>query len=366
MLAPQHVMDAADLPEVERIYIDKMNRVPETPPDLAEIASKMSDLGVIASRLRSQGRVSTLSSGSVFTTNDARKLLGADVADSQGYNGSGVTVGIIDTGFSTRYLLHPQMRRRVTYKFPEGVPEDTSGHCSWLMSCIFGRQYTIPLGPGGLTVAGISQGVTPIVGKALFTPAGMGSDSAIIRTLDDVLAYKPDVINMSLGGKGTPSATPPSPQTDALLNAVEQMPDTVIPCIAAGNDGAPYLSSPAVAENAVSVGAIDPATGMRASFSNQGPDFVAPGVKVLSGVQSGTLMDIAGHAIPDFALLDGTSMATPIVSGMVAKAVQLARSKGVQLKWQDVISIGQQYGHSKTTDLGYGMLTWDMIQQYLA
>lgn len=366
ILAPEHISMLSDLPEVERIYIDKMNKIPEMPPDIAAIASKTGDFGILAGRTRASSRISTLTSSTVFTTNDAKKLLGADVADQAGFTGQGVTVGIIDTGFSPRYLTHPQIRRRVTYKFPEGIPEDTSGHCTWLMSAIFGNKYTIPLGANGLVVEGISPGVTPVVGKGLFTPVGMGSDSAIIRAIDDVLNYKPSVINMSLGGKGSPSATPPDPSTDALLGVVEQLPDSVIACIAAGNDGSQYLNSPAIAENAIAVGAIDPTTGLRATFSNQGPDFVAPGVGVLSGVQSGTLMDLAGHAIPGFAILDGTSMATPILAGMVAKAVQLAQSKGMTLAWQDIINIGKMYGSAKTSDLGYGLLTWDMIQKYFS
>jgi hypothetical protein len=89
-------------------------------------------------------------------------------------------------------------------------------------------------------------------------------------------------------------------------------------CAAAGND-ASTVGYPAalslIYDNILAVGATD-ATDTAASFSNRGPELnlVAPGVGVLS-----TLPD---YPVPNFPLnygsLDGTSMATPLVSALAA------------------------------------------------
>lgn len=89
-------------------------------------------------------------------------------------------------------------------------------------------------------------------------------------------------------------------------------------CAAAGNDtstvGYPAALSPRY-DNILAVGATD-ATDNVASFSNRGPEInvVAPGVGILS-----TLPDYPVTNYPlNYGLLNGTSMATPLVSALVA------------------------------------------------
>jgi Subtilase family len=126
-----------------------------------------------------------------------------------------------------------------------------------------------------------------------------------------------DVINFS-GGE---------PEIEPTRDIVAQALDAaaaagVVPVIAAGNDyndfGAGSVSSPANAEGAIAVGAVDTttATRMHADFSSVGPtpislrlkpDVVAPGVDVLSSVSGG-----------GWVTLSGASMASPHVAGAAA------------------------------------------------
>jgi oryzin len=105
---------------------------------------------------------------------------------------------------------------------------------------------------------------------------------------------------MSLGG----------PKSDAFNNAIEAAYQSgVLTVVAAGNsyDDARYYS-PASAENAVTVGAVD-VTNTKPAFSNSGPvvDVFAPGVDVLSTWIGG----------PDATeTISGTSMACPHVAGL--------------------------------------------------
>ena len=114
------------------------------------------------------------------------------------------------------------------------------------------------------------------------------------------------MLSMSLGGGAT----------DAVDDAVEAATDAgVTVVVAAGNewDDACY-SSPARAPSAITVGATD-VTDERAWFSNWGScvDLFAPGVDVRS---SWWTSNTATNTI------SGTSMATPHVSGVVARYLQ--------------------------------------------
>ncbi len=116
------------------------------------------------------------------------------------------------------------------------------------------------------------------------------------------------VMNMSLGGA----------RSDAVNAAVEALLAAgVVACVAAGNENQDAtLDSPASADGAITVGAIDQASDVKASFSNYGPrvNIFAPGVHVLS-------VSIENTTASRY--LDGTSMATPHITGLAAYLMAL-------------------------------------------
>ena len=108
----------------------------------------------------------------------------------------------------------------------------------------------------------------------------------------------------------------------------------VVPVIAVGNEGAGRFGYPAAFDEVVAVGAVDFAHEV-ASFSGSGhpkgespvPDVMGYGV----GVHSSLERDYEGRSI--YQRLDGTSMATPHVAGVVA----LYRCQQPALAAEDVI-----------------------------
>ncbi|WP_425605948.1 S8 family peptidase [Lysobacter firmicutimachus] len=123
-----------------------------------------------------------------------------------------------------------------------------------------------------------------------------------------------EVINMSLGGGGSCSAT-----YQAAIDGAVSRGTTVV--VAAGNNNGNAANiQPASCNNVITVGAVDSA-GARsvwssAQKSNYGAvvDVAAPGSSILSTLNAGTTTPGA----ESYASYGGTSMATPHVAGVVA------------------------------------------------
>jgi len=136
------------------------------------------------------------------------------------------------------------------------------------------------------------------------------------------------IINMSLG-------IGHSPVLNAAVNAAVSAGLIIVVAAGNNNDNATLLS-PASAEGAITVGAIDSAD-TRCGFSNWGESLsvFAPGEDILSAIPGpgppgpipGT-SGISGKEIPgrknnDTALMSGTSMASPHVAGLAAYFIHL-------------------------------------------
>ncbi|NPB03489.1 MAG: S8 family serine peptidase [Thermotogae bacterium] len=153
----------------------------------------------------------------------------------------------------------------------------------------------------GVGVAGVSQ-VGILSCRAL--AGGSGTSEDIAACVRWCATNGAKVINMSLG-----SSSPSSEIQSALRFATDSVSGGVLIVAASGNDGMNGVYYPAAFPEALAVGAID-TLGQRASFSNYGVELelVAPGSMIASTVP---FTDAYAYA-------DGTSMATPHVSGVAA------------------------------------------------
>ncbi len=225
-----------------------------------------------------------------------QKNLPLDSAYSYLQTGSGTTAYIVDTGILS---THQQFSGRVLSGYTAisdgNGTSDCHGHGTHVAGTVGGSTY------------GVAKNVS-LVPIRILGCDGSGASSNVIAGLDWILknGKKPAVVNMSLGGEANAS----------LDSAVENLFNNgYIMVVAAGNSNTDACSSsPARVSKAITVAATD-STDTRASYSNYGScvDIFAPGSQINSSwIGSNTATKV----------LNGTSMATPHVVGVVAEMLQ--------------------------------------------
>ncbi|GAA1300331.1 S8 family serine peptidase [Saccharothrix xinjiangensis] len=237
--------------------------------------------------------------------------VGAPEAWRAGHTGRGATVAVLDTGVDAD---HPDLAGAVVearnFSLSD-TTDDRNGHGTHVAATITG--------------SGAYQGVAPdarlLVGKVLGDGGG-GRESDVIAGMEWAAAAGADVVNMSLG------SSLPSDGADPMSLAVDRLTERsgALFVVAAGNTGpsAGTIGSPAAADSALTVGAVDREDGL-ARFSSRGPregdgaikpDITAPGVDVVAArARNGRIGTPVGEA---HVALSGTSMAAPHVAGAAA------------------------------------------------
>lgn len=217
------------------------------------------------------------------------------------YTGSGVKVGVLDTGLDSRYHRGFLEVSGESFVAGQSWSSDPNGHGSHVAGTIAFQE-----GHGGLTI-GIALDAHIRAYKVL-SDEGSGSYAGIIKALEKAVADGCKVLNLSLGGPGD--------KDHPLSLAVDAAARHAVVCVASGNaqrnTSTPMAdqSTPASSREAVTVGAVD-ASGRRASFSNIGES-----------------LDIAAHGVNVPSLggsMSGTSMAAPHVAGVAALLSETGR-----------------------------------------
>jgi subtilisin family serine protease len=248
-------------------------------------------------------------------------MIGADRVWSElGVTGDGVTVGSSDSGVDGRHPTLAQGFRGGDDSWFDpwngsGTPTDRSGHGTHTIGSAVGRD-GIGVAPGARWVGCVNL------------DRNLGNPAAYLDCLQFMLAPFP------LGGdtfrQGRPARAPeiltnswgcpPIEGCDpsALRPATEALEAAGILVVAAAGNTGPFCGSvqdpPAPYADVLTVGAVDDRRRVTA-FSSRGPtvagvtkpDLMAPGAEVISAMPGG-----------GYAVLDGTSMATPQVAGVVA------------------------------------------------
>jgi hypothetical protein len=263
--------------------------------------------------------------------------IGAPAAYARGFTGKGVTIAVLDTGIDAS---HPDLADVVVEAktfVDDGLDSsDLVGHGTHVGSIIAGS---------GAASNGQFRGVAPDARliSARVCQDFFCEDSAILAAMAwAVTEEHAPIINMSLGAEDFPGIDP-------IEDAVNQLSAQygALFVVAAGNFGdfgVPGIDSPASAEAALAVGAVD-RDDERAPFSSFGPtadgllkpDVTAPGVGIVAAMASlpPDLPPIGDPVGTAYQALSGTSMATPHVAG--AAAILLEQHPGwtgAQLKAQ--------------------------------
>jgi len=270
------------------------------------------------------------------------KAIGADKLWAQGYQGSSVTVAIVDSGIkdSLSDLKSGKGSRVIgAAKFSNLTPSfsDQYGHGTHVAGIIAGNG---TLGSG--TYIGIAPKVK-LVNVKICDDEGSATESEVVSGLqwvmDNKAKYNIRVVNISLN-----SSLVQSYHTSPLDAAVEILWfNGIVVVVSSGNNGTTsggVLYPPANDPFAITVGAVDDkgTTGLNddlmASFSAYGttsdgftkPDLVAPGKNIVSLLVAANgeiaLAHPANIVGTNYYRMSGTSFSAPIVSGAVALLLQ--------------------------------------------
>jgi len=366
---PSEVIDEVkQLNFVEMVYLDREVRIPEI-RGAAITFDPIKRFMVRLAEIRAR-RAITFRKPEWIPTSESRKLLEADQAETEGYEGQGVKIGVVDTDSSPRYQAHPQLSGRVTGHTVIEEVSDKNGHGGHVSTTALGGAYSLRL--LGLNLLGVAPRATGMGVKVLRGAAGMGNTSDVIKGVEYAADWGAQVINLSLGGPPTKD-----PSEDPMFPVFQDIKESIITCAAIGNEGpdAATTSAPGSLPNVLAVGAID-IHGAIADFSSRGPtpdgrvkpDVVAPGVNIFSGITLDTYLDHMGDYLGNAASpLSGTSMATPHVTGLMALAIQLFKKglPGVPLTTDLALRICERYGEPKNNERGWGQIKYSWFRRYV-
>ncbi|HZX03587.1 S8 family serine peptidase [Kribbella sp.] len=255
--------------------------------------------------------------------NEANVLIGARPVWDSGFDGTGQTIAVLDTGIDS---THPDLAGKVvaSKSFVPNEPDpltDKYGHGTHVAS--------IALGTGAASQgqnAGTAKGAKLAIGKVL-DDTGAGQESWIIDAMSWA-AEQSKTVNMSLGGGPTDGKDPMAAALDEISARTGSLFVAAAGNWGPGNGSSPYpfsVGSPASASRALAVGNGNHSF-VLANSSSAGPgignlalkpQIVAPGTDIVAARSAQSSFRPLPDA-PQYTELTGTSMASPRVAGSVA------------------------------------------------
>ena len=258
-----------------------------------------------------------------FTVNDPRSaeqsglaVIGMGQAWDITLGDPSVTIAIIDSGID---MNHPDLQANITNGYNvlsngQTPPQDDNGHGTHAA----GIAAAVTDNTTGIAGACPRCKIMPI--KAL-DQEGAGTGFEVAMAVVWAVDNGAKIINMSLGG----------PESDLTLERAVQyaLSRGVTVVVAAGNENTDTPMYPAALPGVISVGSVT-SSKQRSSFSNYGSwvSVMAPGSGILSTMpMSSVFMTNNEGYLNEYDLMDGTSMAAPMVAGVIG----LIKSRHPQL-----------------------------------
>lgn len=262
---------------------------------------------------------------------DVVPVHGVDLAwEETGYDGSGVSVAIIDTGLDAEHVGLDDLDDDDSTNDPKVVafydavasPGETNGTTAPYDDHGHGTHCGgITAGTGAPDFAHI--GIAPkarLVGVKVLDGGGSGSFAGVMAgmqwTVDVRYQYNIRSASMSLGGPGAIEWT--SSEEDSVNRMANEMVRAGVALfIAAGNNGvSAQIGTPGSAEDVITVGSLDKDTKI-AIYSSQGPTEegrIKPNIAFVGS----SVMAPEANSGDGYVGMSGTSMATPGAAGLGA------------------------------------------------
>jgi len=303
----------------------------------------------------------------------ASKLVGGDdgltatptVTQQLGFDGTGVTVCVADTGLDSgnTNFMHPDLSGRVTGLLYYGNNifdgSDGYGHGTHCAGIVAGNAATGETDPdfGGLYGLGVASGANLLIQRIFDDQANPASPFPSDETLtSDAVGNGADIGSNSWGNDVQGEYDTDAAQFDELVRDADPSTPGDQPYIlefSSGNAGpdSQTVGSPATAKNVIATGASENVPGLwaltyglyaegpdtMADFSSRGPcedgrikpDVVAPGTWIASAASSAAwdLASVSWTVIDDYYVyMGGTSMSGPHAAGAAAVFVQYYKS----------------------------------------
>ena len=238
--------------------------------------------------------------------------------------GEGIKVAVLDTGVDYNHPdLSPNFKMGRNFATSNANDYmDRQGHGTHCAGIIAGSD-------NDFGIVGVAPKADLYAAKVL-ADNGTGSIKPIINAIDWAISQQVDIISMSLGTASDPGR--------GLHDAIKRAHAAGIIMVAATGNESTHCGWPAAYDEVIAVGAIDQAM-QKAKFSNFGDevDVTAPGVNILSTYLNNS-----------YAKLSGTSMATPMVAGVIALILSFCRKQGIKATPQQIMEMIK----TRSVDLG--------------
>lgn len=228
---------------------------------------------------------------------------------SKGDKGEGVVIAVLDSGCDCEHI---DLKDRIIGKY--NFTEDDNGNPDIVTDYVGHGTHvagTIAATKSGQGIVGVAPLSSLLILKVL-NRFGEGTEEALEAAIDYAISQRVHIISMSLGS---------TEETPIIHEAIKRaVKENILVVCAAGNEGdndgdTEELSYPAAYDECISVGAVDYSKNIaRFTNSNKGVDLVAPGINIMSTYPGNR-----------YAILQGTSMATPHVSGALALIINWSK-----------------------------------------